>query len=384
VTSGPSPDDAWSTTDGVNWAPEAANTEMERRSWLYGVVQQAGRVTFIGGVLRSYSNKVFTTTDGDHWTELAPADFSPNILSRGAIFQGAMWVIGGNRLDSLDTNEIWRSADGLTWTRVNPVGPIFAGLDSQRLLVFNNRLWVIGGWDFFLQDGGTETFSNEVWSSADGASWTHHIPSGPIFSPRAGHEAVVFNGRMWVIGGSDGSTRYNDIWSSADGVNWVLEEDHAAFTPRYTHTVVAFNNALWLFAGSDSSNASVSSVGLGDAWRSTDGHTWQPLQSPPFSSRMEQATTVFNGRIYVAAGWSTTDYFTAQRFNDVWSTADGVTWRQETPFAQFSGRNSPILLNHNNQLYLIGGFSVSRTHDVWRSDDGIDWSTAFSHPISPP
>ena len=61
-----------------------------------------------------------------------------------------------------------------------------------------------------------------------------------------------------------------------------------------------------------------------------------------------------------------------------------MTWRLETPAAPFSGRNSPILLNHNNQLYIIGGFSVSRTHDVWRSDDGINWSAAFSHPISPP
>jgi len=102
-TAGPPPNDAWPTTDGVIWTPAATNTEMDRRSWLQGVVQQPGRVTLIGGIFRSYSNAAWTTTDGDNWSELLPHEFSPNILSRGVSFKGALWVIGGNRLDGLDT-----------------------------------------------------------------------------------------------------------------------------------------------------------------------------------------------------------------------------------------------------------------------------------------
>lgn len=382
---GPPPNDAWTTTDGMTWTKAALNTFMVN-SWLQGLVQETNRVTFIGGILRAYSNKAWTTTDGDNWTELRPFEFAPNLLSRGAEFNGAMWVIGGNRADVFDTNEIWRSTDGLTWSKVNPVGQIFDPLDSHRLLVFNNRLWVLGGWDFFITDGGTETFRNEVWSSADGVSWTKHTPNGTMWSPRAGHDAVVFNGKMWVIGGTDSATRYNDVWSSVDGVNWILEKDHAAFSPRYTHTVVAFNNEMWLFAGSDTPSANTVSAGLQDAWSSTDGRTWTPRTQPPFAPRMEQAAAVLNGRIYVAAGFSGTDYFANTRYHDVWSTADGAIWRQETApaGAPFSGRNSPILLNHDNKLYLIGGFSISRTHDVWRSSDGAQWDAAFSHPISPP
>jgi Kelch motif/Galactose oxidase, central domain len=383
TTPGPPPNDAWTTTDGLSWTPAALSTELDR-SWLQGLVQQADRVTFIGGVLRAYSNKVYQTTNGENWTELAPFDYSPNLLSRGVVFNGAMWVIGGGRLDGLDTNEIWRSNDGLTWSRVNTFGPIFDPLDSQRVLVFNNRIWVLGGSDFFSAEGGTQTFNNEVWSSADGVTWTHHTPSGAIFSPRAGHEVAAFNGRMWVVGGIDNATRYNDVWSSADGVNWVLEQANAAFSPRSQHTMVAFNNALWLFAGSATPAGTAPSFGLQDAWRSTDGRTWTPLATPPFAPRMEQATTVFNGRIYLIAGFSDDSYYANTRYNDVWSTADGTTWQPETAAAPFSARNSPVVLNHNNKLYLIGGFSVSRTHDVWRSADGIHWSAAFSHPIAPP
>ncbi|HEU4690674.1 MAG TPA: hypothetical protein VFS23_20035, partial [Vicinamibacterales bacterium] len=384
TTAGPPPNDAWSTTDGVNWTEQALANEIDR-SWLQGVVQQPDRVTLIGGVLRAYSNKTWTTTNGESWTELAPFDYAPNLLSRGVAFNGAMWVIGGGRMDGVDTNDIWRSTEGLTWSRVTPVGSIFEPLDSHRMLVFNNRMWVLGGWDFFTNEGGTQTFSNEVWSTADGVQWTQHTPSGAIFSPRAGHDAVVFIGKMWVVGGTDNSTRYNDVWSSTDGVSWILEQANAGFTPRYAHTLAALNNTMWLFAGTDTPSGTTPSVGVRDAWRSTDGKSWtQVLPAPPFAPRMEQATAVLNGRIYLAAGFSNDSFFAGTRYSDVWSTADGVTWQMETPAAPFSGRNSPILLNHNNQLYVIGGFGVSRAHDVWRSNNGINWSAAFSHPISPP
>jgi Kelch motif protein len=382
-TAGPPPNDAWTTTDGVNWTQAALDTFMVN-SWLQGLVQETNRVTFIGGVLRSYSNAVWQTTNGESWTELAPFDFHPNIVSRGVDFNGAIWMIGGNRADAFDTNEVWRSYDGLTWMQVITQGPIFSPRDTHRVLVFNNRLWVLGGWDFFISDGGTETLNNEVWSSADGVNWTKHTPIGTSWSPRAGHDAVVFNGRMWVIGGSDKVTQYNDVWSSADGVNWVLEKDHANFSERNLHTVVALDNALWLFAGSATSPAVTPSVGLQDAWKSTNGRDWTPLPTPPFAARLEQATAVLNGRIYLVAGWSSSDFFGKTRYNDVWSTADGETWQPETPAAPFSGRGSPALITHDNQLYLIGGFGISRCHDVWRSNDGAHWSAAFNHPITPP
>ena len=381
----PSPaNDAWTTTDGVTWTKAALSTFMVN-SWLPGVVQETNRITFIGGIIRSFSNKVWQTTNGESWTALAPLDYEPNILSRGIEFNGAIWVIAGNRADAFDTNEIWRSYDGLTWTQIIPQGPIFSPRDSHRVLVFNNRLWVLGGFDFFITDGGTETHNNEVWSTADGVSWTKHTPNGAIWSPRAGHEAVVFNGRMWVIGGARSSTLFNDVWSSADGVNWILEKEHAEFKERFTHTVVALNNALYLFAGTDTpSLINPFATGLQDVWRSTNGRDWAQLPTPPFAARMGLATALLNGRIYLVAGVSTSDYLTRTLFNDVWSTPDGTNWQQETAAAPFSGRDAAILLTHGDQLYLIGGFSISRAHDVWRSSDGVHWSAAFSHPISPP
>ncbi|MEJ2652385.1 MAG: kelch repeat-containing protein [Gammaproteobacteria bacterium] len=40
------------------------------------------------------------------------------------------------------------------------------------------------------------------------------------FSARYGHQAVAFNGKLWVVGGNDGDTYLNDVWSSSDGLVW--------------------------------------------------------------------------------------------------------------------------------------------------------------------
>ncbi len=55
-------------------------------------------------------------------------------------------------------------------------------------------MWVIGG-------GDDSQFFNDTWSSSDGVSWNRQTAT-PGFSPRIDHGAAVFNGQIWVIGGS--------------------------------------------------------------------------------------------------------------------------------------------------------------------------------------
>jgi len=37
---------------------------------------------------------------------------------------------------------------------------------------------------------------------------------------------------MWVIGGADMNGAKNDVWSSADGITWTQATASAPFTPR--------------------------------------------------------------------------------------------------------------------------------------------------------
>ncbi len=55
------------------------------------------------------------------------------------------------------------------------------------------------------------------------------------WSPRAYHQAVVLNEKIYVFGGGNYTPAYhakNDVWSSGDGVTWTCETQAAPWEPR--------------------------------------------------------------------------------------------------------------------------------------------------------
>jgi hypothetical protein len=110
-------------------------------------------------------------------------------------------------------------------------------------VVFDNKIWVIGGFD------NNWFYKNDVWYSSDGINWTLATSSAP-WSGRAGHTSVVFDNKIWVIGGFDDSwPPKNDVWYSSDGINWTLATDTAPWSERYGHTSVVFDNKIWVIGG---------------------------------------------------------------------------------------------------------------------------------------
>ena len=385
---GPPSGDAWSTTDGVTWTPE--NVSNLTSGYLMPVVQETGKVTLFGGIQGAFSNNVWQTTDGTNWSELSTdAPFSPR-LTTGTDFNGQMWVIGGEGTRDLSgksvRNDVWRSSDGLNWSRVTATGAIFSARDGHAVVVFNNKLWVIGGWDDAASTGGTGTRVNDVWSSPDGVSWTQQNPTGGnIFSPRWGHAAVVYAGKLWVIGGdvatgTPSDTLANDVWYTTDGTTWVNASANAAFSAREGHSVAVQNNAMWLIGGDNGG------AGLADVWTSADGVTWtqQSAVGTSFPGRTRHATATLNGRLYVLGGASAAAIWGPAPFNDVWSTSDGVNWRADTTSAAFPARSMFAMFVHNNELWLSGGFAAGLFNDVWRSSDAANWRVAFCDDIAAP
>jgi hypothetical protein len=62
--------------------------------------------------------------------------------------------------------------------------------------------------------------------------------------------------------------------------------------------------------------------------------------------------------------------------NDVWSSADGITWTQATASAPFTPRIKLAALTLNNQLCVVAGDDGTRTHEIWCSPDGAQWRVA--------
>lgn len=216
--------------------------------------------------------------------------------------------------------------------------------------------------------------------------------SSSLFTPRLEHAAVVFKDRLFVIGGlGNGFIRYNDVWSSADGTTWTEETSAAAFPVRSNHAGVVFDGKLWVIGGTESSG-----VLKNDVWNSADGKTWTQVlaqdstingndSGPQFSPRAGHGALVFNNKLWVIGGIAWTGPTSGTIVNDVWSSGDGKTWKQETPAAQFSIRGGFAAVVFENKMWVIGGDSVGRgsLNDVWWSENGTDWTEARAQKNPP-
>lgn len=231
----------------------------------------------------------------------------------------------------------WAKIDGRVVDLAS--GAAMAPRDGAGLLWFANKLFVLGGWNSGVAGvwSGQPT-TNEVWSSADGTSWTLnliHDDTPPIAATRwrRRHTAgwIVHRGyaapgvattaiRMFVVGGDHldseianewygmpGGAYPRDVWRSDDGLAWELvTNDAQPFRPvetgppaesygRMLHAVGSFNNQVWVFGGSyDLGNAAHM---LNDLWSSYDGATWvkRAAEGPRPSPR---------GMIYDLVEWS--------------------------------------------------------------------------------
>jgi hypothetical protein len=104
-----------------------------------------------------------------------------------------------------------------------------------------------------------------------------------------------------------------------------------------------------------------------DIWSSADGVSWaQETAQAEFGPRFSQRVITDGKKLWLIAG--NDGYQSAQR--DVWSSSDGRKWTLVTSSAQFSPRFEEGAEYLNGQLWVIGGGS----DEVWSSTAGDVWS----------
>jgi T5SS/PEP-CTERM-associated repeat protein len=256
---------------------------------------------------------------------------------------------------------------GSNWTQVTASAP-WSARYWPGAVVFNGRMWVLGG-------NTGSSYTNDVWSSSDGTNWTQATPAAP-WSPRYGLRAVVFNGQMWVLGGNTGSSYTNDVWSSSDGTNWTQATPAASWGGRMEFASAVFNGRMWVLGGRVSNTSY-----FNDIWSSSDGTNWtQATPAASWSARGGLNTPVLDGQMWVLGGSGYSGYF-----NDVWSSPDGTNWTQATPAASWSARDDDSAVVFNGQMWVLGGHTGSSpVNDVWSSSDGTNWTQATAAaPWSP-
>ena len=296
-------DDVWSSVDGKLWTLKTA-----RGGWLSqysNIVVHNGRIYILDG----YNGDVWSSDNGVNWrVETDDASWSGRLGSRPVVHNGRIYMLGGYDHGDFQ-NDVWSSADGKNWTLVkanNNVG--WSKRDDHQAVSHNGRLYVLGG--FYRQLHGSRgplTYYNDVWSSADGKSWTLVKANNNVgWSKRSDHWALSHNGRLYVLGNEVYRRQQNDVWSSADGKSWTQETANAG-------------------------------------WSADD-------------------ILSHNGRLYaLGAGWSyqNGEY---QLNSYVWSSADGKNWLRDTDEARWQGVSHAVVFPPNLVLHGVSEFRIPNGH----------------------
>ena len=195
----------------------------------------------------TYSSEVWCSPNGTTWTKKsASAAFGPLAYFGCTVFNNKMWVVAGATNSTTTTNKVYSSSDGITWNSA-PGTPAFGARSGLTCLAFDDgsgmKLWILGGGDY-------NNPTAEVWCSADGSTWTQKTASAD-FGQRRDHTSVVFDGKMWVnAGGANGSALYSDVWYSNNGITWIQSTANA-YTPCRAQGSTVYNGKMWVAGGTN-------------------------------------------------------------------------------------------------------------------------------------
>jgi len=296
-----------------------------------------------------------------NWVEeTQKAPWQPRDSQGEFVYDNNMWILGGwDTAQTPNLMDVWKSPDGKNWVRTVKTAPWIQS-DLPVSLVFKNKMWIMGGRTV----PGT-VCSNKVWSSSDGAKWDL-VTSNAGWSPRLAPGFVVFKNRMWVLGGTsdfyknNDTTLMNDVWSSADGKQWKLEVANAPWSKRAHGQAVLFDNKIWMIGGGQRNPLAIPK---NDVWCSEDGVNWkQVTPSAQWKPRMWFSSIVYRDHLWVLGGWSPDG-----NFGDVWYSKDGKNWTELKSDVGWVKRHELSAFVFKDKIWVAGGCEPNNelNSEVW-------------------
>lgn len=351
-----------------------------------------------GGAGEAFEWQRLTANIGDDW-RVRDGDTLTWLPSRGRYVMVAGWngemVPDGFSTVGPDvyppentTNEVWSSADGVTWALDLPHGHgQFERRHVHNTVLWKDRLWMIGG------DHHQGFYNHDVVSSADGLTWQVELGPGttpPPWGARSMQFSGVYDGKLWMAGGQDVigevelQTIHNDVWSSEDGVNWQqVVADAPASETRWAGCsavdgLIEFHGRMWLVGCARHRDDAVGHELYNQVWSTTDGETWERHDDPPWTGKIWHNVVVWQDRIWVLFGYTLGDPvhgLPAGNASEVWFSHDGEEW-EALPFdAPVPGSHAQgVAVTEDSLLYAGGNYSFGL-------GDGADKSTWRLVPV---
>ncbi|HSX37011.1 MAG TPA: hypothetical protein VLG13_02755, partial [Patescibacteria group bacterium] len=309
----------WATTNNI------ANNQR------YGTVSLAynGFIYTLGGCLTSdpnctggtYYNDVqysaINSSNGTLGTWAATTSFTNGRGKLGAAtYNGYMYILGG-RGSSLFS-------------------------DVQYSLICTGSNNGVGGCGATAGTVGTWTATTSFSTAADGVA------------------AVAYNGFLYLTGGDIGASKTNSVQYAAingDGTIGAWQSTTGFGTSRSAHSAVVYNGYLYIMGGSSGTSVWTNSVQYASINSDGTVGTWAAGTVLPLSA--EGITAVaYNGYLYIYGGASSSGSWTCRTqtyFTQISANGTIGSWEQSTSTDFTTGRRGAGGVAYNGYLYVVGG-----------------------------
>lgn len=323
-------------------------------------------------IVCSFASDALAQVPAPDW-QLATSDagWKPRDSQAEVVFNDRLWIMGGwHDSYSAPPRDVWSSADGKTWQIIEQDAP-WKHSDLSMTVSFQGKMWFMGGWYNGRLPG--HSASNEVWSSTDGKTWKEETANAG-WSPRLAAGLVVFKDKLWILGGTenyyfgDANSLKNDVWSSSDGKTWKQETANAPWSARAYHQAVVLNDRIFVLGGG---NYVPDYHAKNDVWSSADGVHWENMtKNAPWHERLWFSSVVYRNRIWVLGGWSNNP---SQNWGDVWYSANGKDWTELKSQTIWKARHEHSAFVFQDRLWIAGGHAQPLSSEVWSLEVPEDW-----------
>jgi sugar lactone lactonase YvrE len=240
------------------------------------------------------------------------------------------------------------SHDGISWT---PTNDVFHPGDANAV-AYNGKMWVAGG-------SVNTGYLNTLAYSYDGITWTASASGTSIFTSSC--QAVAGNGSIWVAGGNG----TNRLAYSYDGITWTASTSgNSIFISSQCVSCVAWNGSMWVVGSTAGTNMMAYSY---------DGINWTVSSSG--SSFGISAYSGYHGiacskDMWVAAG------------NDSPSTSiliysyDGINWI--SAIVGILNNSQKTAVGWNGSMWVLMSSNNNEGGSIYYSYDGITWTESTS------